>query len=237
MPIKYSKEEALRQLTEGLKDLSHLYNVACVNWTGSAPEGDLYGEIVAADLLAMNIEDLMNKGIEVINRGNYRVATHDAKTHVQTNRREEIYAKKLLEDKAELPILGRIFDYQVPLKAKMSDKAGKIDLVSYNPGTNLCHIIELKHGDNKESLLRAVLEIATYYRQLNKANFLCSFKELADVVPENIKIALLLSKGTNAYAEAQQLAQRPRLKELISKLQIIIGLLDDPERPSEIAVI
>jgi hypothetical protein len=63
-----------------------------------------------------------------------------------------------------------VIDYQVPLKNKQGDRLGKIDLVMVE-GRDVI-LLEAKKGDSKEYPLRAIAEICTYYRTLDKENFL-----------------------------------------------------------------
>lgn len=88
------------------------------------------------------------------------------------------------------------------------------------------YIVELKYIGNKETLLRAILEIWTYYKQLSKVNFLKSFKLLKQNKIEDIRKAVLLSVDCNAYNEAKELSKRPKLKQLAKALVIDIFLLE-----------
>ena len=46
--------------------------------------------------------------------------------------------------------LGKVFDYQVPLKSIQTDDAGKIDLVSYDKESNRIYLIEVKNKTAKK---------------------------------------------------------------------------------------
>lgn len=70
------------------------------------------------------------------------------------------------------PYIGKIIDYQTPLKNSLKDPAGKIDLLSWNKDKKQAYIIEFKvpKADDKarqETLLRCILEIETYSRILD----------------------------------------------------------------------
>jgi hypothetical protein len=122
-----------------------------------------------------------------------------------------------------LRYLGHVLEYHIPLKSRNSDKgAGKIDLVSIDYKANKAFIIELKAKNNKEGLLKAVLEIATYERQLNMDNFRRDMN-----IPHEIAInkAVLLEDGSQGCAEACSLAKRPYLRSLIKHLGIGVFLL------------
>ena len=162
-----------------------------------------------------------------VTRDDYKVPSHYGEISIaDTNRLEENTAKNLLW--TSIGYLGEIIDYQVPLKAKQADKAGKIDLISFSGDVSSpsAYIIELKTGNNNETLLRAILEIHTYYCQLNKQSFLQSFEKYktSKLKPKDIKKAVLLEESTSAYDECCKgnLRSRPNLRALIEKLDIDI---------------
>jgi hypothetical protein len=154
----------------------------------------------------------------------YRVDSHsEVISKTNTNRVEENVAKNLLWTNVDY--LGRIIDFQVPLKDKQSDNAGKIDLISFKDGKSpVSYIVELKIENNNETLLRAVLEIFTYYCQLNKEKFIRSFREYKRLKPKDIKKAVLLEEGSLAHSEycEKKLRNRPKLRTLSEKLDIDI---------------
>lgn len=93
---------------------------------------------------------------------------------------------KLLYLNDFLPELDNIIDYQVPLRGKLSDKIGAIDLVSYSEDRKRFSLIELKYNPSGsiESLLRCVLEVYTYFKFLDKERFVADFKKS---YPDNLK--------------------------------------------------
>jgi len=222
--IEKNLKETIKVLEDKLKNAKKLYNSDCVNWKGKTSDSEeYYTEVISKELLKAEKIVLLGK-IDQINRDNYNVdTTHNGKHNGDTNRKEEIFAIQLKGKKLEK--LGLVIEYQVPLKEKRSDNAGKIDLVT---STNeSVYIVELKYIDNKDTLLRAMLEIWTYYKQLNKVNFLNSFKLLKQNKIEDIRKAVLLSVGCNAYNEAKELSKRPKLKQLAKALDVDIFLLEE----------
>ena len=218
----YSKEETIRILEDKLKNAKNLYKSKCINWKGKTLDSEeYYTEVISRELLKGEKLVLLEK-IDQINRINYNVDTHDGKHNGDTNRAEEIFAIQLKGKK--LKKLGLVIDYQVPLKEKRSDDAGKIDLITSK--NKSVYIVELKYIGNKETLLRAILEIWTYYKQLNKVNFLKSFKLLKQNKTNDIRKAVLLSVGCNAYNEAKELSKRPKLKQLAKALDVVIFLIE-----------
>lgn len=163
-------ENHINQLSEP-KDIANLYDHKIVKWTGPKnPSIDqpYYSNYVAEKLLEHNLYDLFSE-IEGSDRNDYFVPDHDGVIETITNRKEEIFAKSLLAHK--IKHLGTIIDYQMPLKNEQKDDFGKIDLISLNADTNTAYIIELKMnlaGRDEETVLRAALEIETYYHILKE---------------------------------------------------------------------
>lgn len=184
MGIKYSAEKTRAHLAKVIKNIEGLYKDKCINWAGKikGENKEYYSEIIAKFLKEEGIKNkLFQIQKNLIGRKDYN-PYHDGKTQSKTNRQEEIFAKELFNSKREFANLGEIFEYQIPLKDKQEDKAGKIDLISYSENPKSACIIELKFGYNKETLLRAVLEISTYYHQLSQENFLDSFDQYKKTV-------------------------------------------------------
>lgn len=217
-----NKCATIKNLDKVLQHVDQLYNSKCINWKGKTSDtNEYYSEVIAKKLLTPNRYKLITQ-IKQIDRKNYKIESHKKIIISKTRRKEEIFAKKL--HSIELNKLGKVIDYQIPLKSKRSDKAGKIDLITCKE--DAAYIVEVKYLGNTENLLRAVLEIWTYYNQLNKKNFLKSFKEYKNKKCRDIKKAVLLAKGSTAYKEATELNERPALKKLIQKLDVKIFLFE-----------
>ena len=107
--------------------------------------------------------------------------------------------------------LGKILDYQTPLKNKSSDKVGKIDLLSYDGDT--LRILELKKPDSDETMLRCIIEGYTYLKTVDTKRLLLDFN-----LPQETKIEAnpFVFVGSIAYDEMFE--DRPNLKNLIQVL-------------------
>jgi hypothetical protein len=225
MAKKYNAKETVRAVASVLNPIEMLYQQNLINWKGIAKDDNRpYSEIISEELLRKNIIRKI-KSIKPINRQDYRVASHNGRI-TYTNRKEENLCKKMWIycDKTgkNLNLLGKAFDYQVPLKSIQADYAGKIDLVSYDKKSNRIYLIEVKKQDNKETLLRSVFEIATYYQLLNKKNFLRSYEELKNFNTNDIKKTVLIYKESSQYHEFQNLKNNPNLNKIIDELDIEI---------------
>lgn len=227
----YSKDEIIKKLEVAKSEMWKFYSQDFVNYRGktSDKERDYYTEIIAKWLLD-NIE-LFND-IKMISReSSYKVDSHDGKIkNEKSEREEEIIAMKLFDFSQNqgkvFDIIGKIIDYQTPLKNVQTDKAGKIDLLAYNEKENpkTLRILELKKIDSKETMLRCVLEAYTYLKIVDKAKLLKDFG-----LPENIKIKAcpFVFYGKEQYKEMQQ--DRKHLKDLIKELGIEVIYLEEKD--------
>ena len=227
----YSKDEIIKKLEVAKSEMWKFYSQDFVNYRGktSDKERDYYTEIIAKWLLD-NIE-LFND-IKMISRENsYKVDSHDGKIkNEKSGREEEIIAMKLFDFSQNqgkvFDIIGKIIDYQTPLKDVQTDKAGKIDLLAYNEKENpkTLRILELKKLDSKETMLRCVLEAYTYLKVVDKAKLLKDF-----ALPENTKIKAcpFVFYGKEQYKEIQE--DRKHLKDLIKKLGIEVIYLEEKD--------
>ena len=224
MPSLKNVKDEFQKTLDNIPDIGNLYKQNEIKRTGEVEKIN-YAEIYAKHLLDGEY-DLRLVQIQRYNRRNYhvrgRVESNTKKPKYK--RLEDLFARKLYKNKVCLGGLGKPFYYQVPLKENTQDKGGgKIDIVSISD-ENIIYLIELKYGENSESLLRAVLEIHTYYQRLNLDNFINSFPETEGMNPNNIKKAVLLGPETKAYIEARSLnsPNMSNLKKLIKKLNVDI---------------
>ena len=226
MGKKYSKEEIIKKLEESKSEMGQFYSENFLNYISetSDKEGD-YTEIIAEWLL--NNIKLFDEIKPITREKNYKVKTHDGKIkNEKSNREEEIIAMKLFELSQNqgkvFDIIGKIIDYQTPLKNIRADKAGKIDLLAYNEEEKILRILELKRPDSKETMLRCVLEAYTYLKVVDKAKLLKDFG-----LPENTKIKAcpFVFYGKKQYKEMQQ--DRKHLKDLIKELGIEVIYLKE----------
>ena len=219
MGKKYSKEEIIKKLETAKSEMGQFYSENFLNYIGEASDKDGdYTEIIAGWLLD-NIE-LFDEIKPITRENSYKVDSHDGKIkNEKSEREEEIIAMKLFDFSQNqgkvFDIIGKIIDYQTPLKNVRGDKAGKIDLLAYNENEKTLRILELKRPDSKETMLRCVLEAYTYLKVVDKAKLLKDFG-----LPENTKIKAcpFVFYDGEQHQEMQQ--DRKNLKELMKKLDV-----------------
>ena len=226
MGKKYSKEEIIKKLEESKSEMGQFYSENFLNYISetSDKEGD-YTEIIAEWLL--NNIKLFDEIKPITREKNYKVKTHDGKIkNEKSNREEEIIAMKLFELSQNqgkvFDIIGKIIDYQTPLKNIRADKAGKIDLLAYNEEEKILRILELKKPDSEETMLRCVLEAYTYLKVVDKDKLLKDFGLQKNT---KIKACPFVFYGKEQYKEMQQ--DRKHLKDLIKKLGIEVIYLKE----------
>ena len=157
----------------------------------------------------------------------YKVKNHDGKIKDENSNREEEKITMELFDYSQnkgvtFDIIGKIIDYQTPLKNVQKDDVGKIDLLAYNENEKTLRILELKRPDSKETMLRCVLEAYTYLKIVDKTKLLKDFGLPEDTV---IKACPFVFYGKEQYREMQQ--DREHLKDLIEKLGIEVIYLEE----------
>lgn len=215
MSKKYTRDKTIAQIKEAVKDMSSFYRATCVNHAGTTYKADgneYYTEIISEYLLENY--DLFDR-ITKIKRGNYKIDSHTGTTpRAASNRKEERIALAIAQQSVLNP-LGEVIDYQVPLKSKQSDNAGKIDLMTFDDATGILRLIELKAPKSKETLLRCVLEIFTYYKTADTNGLLESY-DLVDKCKE-IRICPLFFKDSTQDKEYDTLSDRENLVALMNK--------------------
>ena len=101
--------------------------------------------------------------------------------------------------------------YETPIG---ENKIGAVDLIYTDE--NYINLIELKSGKSPETLLRALLEIYTYYKKINKKLFYKSFNLDSKM---SFRLIILLEDKTVAAIEANNLNKYVELLNLIKLIQ------------------
>lgn len=223
--MRKTEGEVIKVLENELSNIENLYKSKCINWRGKTKVTNAYSTEIIANRLS---KEVFNNIKEIERKETYYRDNHDRKTNNNSNRYEENFAKQITG--LTLKGLGYIMDYQVPLKNKKSDKVGKIDIISFDEKTKTLYLIELKYGNNKETLLRAILESYTYYKIVkgNKLidNYFNNQKFILNKVIDpneiNVKPAVLLTPNCKANEELTEISKgkRPELKKLINNLGV-----------------
>ena len=213
----YTRAEIIDKCSQAIAEVNTFYTRGFINYTGKTIDTrELYTEVVAEFILD-NIE--VFKEIEPIKRIQCYKKKHKGHYKDDSCRKEEIEAMMMFnqcQDGLTIGQLGTIIDYQIPLKGKMKDKAGKIDLLSMND--EAVYVLEFKRKDNVETLLRCVLEGYTYLRQVDKEKLYKDY-DIADRTLPLRTAPLIYEKSAQWYEHSEMKnGLRPKLQKLMKEL-------------------
>ena len=208
--MSYTREQIWLRLNEMASNMSLFYKKGCINYCGKTKDTKEYYTEVISEWLLEHFE-LLEQITPITRRSSYRVYGHDGiPDHPDSNREEELIAMAM-KRQGDLPLVGQVLDYQTPLKNVRNDKAGKIDLLTYDGKT--LRILELKEPDSKETMLRCVLEGYTYLKTVDPTKLRTDFDLPADT--EIVACPFVFREGFQ-WNEMQQ--NRPYLKKLMKAL-------------------
>jgi hypothetical protein len=220
------------------KGTNLLYNSNFINWKGITKEEINYAEFISK-LIIDNSLILGNEiaKIDKVNRESYIINTksHQNKKKVwardnspwNKQRRKEEHIVFALHDQNYIFSFGRIVDYQIPIKSNKDDQCGKIDFIGIDYNNGIVNLCEIKNDKSEETLLRAVLEISTYYQQLNMEKF--KSEVCSEIARPLIKKVVVIFKGTTPYYQYCNLDKMPNLREIIERLEVKIIILEYDE--------
>lgn len=127
-------------------------------WGRTARDG--YAELVASLVTAWL--DRIELDVTGLRSGGFRLASHRGQAKLRTGISQFTEKRfcRALFNVGLVPGLGRVLDYEVPLKATEDAPHGDIDLLCVE-GASLI-LVEAKQPSSNESILKAVLEAYTY---------------------------------------------------------------------------
>ncbi len=217
--IKYTKSKTIEKCEDALKNPGQFYNAACVKYTGETSDTKIPYTEVIAKFLCENFGKYVDHIPMISREESYKMDTHKGEHDPNSPRKEEVTAMEMFnfckgKNGGSYPKIGKIIDYQTPLKNKDSDEAGEIDLLAYDKATNTLRILELKTADTEETMLRCVLEGYTYLRTVDQKKLCKDFG-----IPEDasVKASPFVFKDSLPYKEYQE--NRPHLKKLMARLE------------------
>ena len=209
-----------------------IYQENLLNYKGRTTDSQkLYSEVIAKELVE-NYHQLMQLGKDVsirrtksFNVCHNGIPNVDARIERFKNLKfsEKLLAIALFNSNKDY-CFGKIIDYQVPLKEKQSDKFGEIDLVAQKDRS--LKLIELKiNGGNQETLLRALLEVYTYYKLINNSldKFVDDF-QLGNGKKLYFQPAILTDEISPSGVTLKKIDDYPYIKRLVSNINKEIGI-------------
>lgn len=252
MPQRKTHNEIINECMDALgKGISCFYRSPCVMHRGTTSDtGIPYTECTAEWLLNEGRLSLFSNLL--LHRENSYNQNHLAKgitfsRNPRAQNNEKTIAKRLflagktisdirLEDAGDKIVLtgssssvgmlfefGHIIDFEVPLNAYQNSNSGDIDLLAVDDKKETVYILELKKPKSTETLLRCVLEGHTYLSTVDKEMLYSNYN-----IPKAYKLrtAPLIFTDCKAFKEFREINNRPKLKELMDKLDIKPFILD-----------
>lgn len=210
----YTQNEIIERCRVAIFDVGSFYKQDFINYRGTAADTKrLYTEIIA-EFIVEHIDEFKNNIPYITRKSSYKTAAHSGEFDPSSNRIEEIIAVKMFKQCQNEPLdfVGKIIDYQTPLKNSRNDNVGKIDLLSDN-GNDLM-ILELKKPDSSETMLRCVLEGYTYLKTVDKAKLL---EDFGKPVHYGLHASPFVFKGSEQQKEMQ--TNCPALLQLMKLLE------------------
>jgi hypothetical protein len=151
----------------------------------------------------------------------FRVADHRGQIKLGSEI-GQVTEKRLVRamfNSSQLPLLGKVIDYEVPLKETDEADHGDIDLLCLLPDVLMC--VEAKKPSSGESILKAVLQAFVYTSLVSakKQSFLTNFNLAQHLA---FAPAVLTFAGSQSGRQLKQINKYPHLLGLIRTLN---GLL------------
>lgn len=233
----YKEADIRKEVQAKLKEnLNSFYREDFLNYEGKTVDNKIKLTEVIADELIKNYDQVRKIGRNTLIRKTKSFNRHhngvaNVKARIQRfgylEYSEKLLAIALYNSKQGCYCLGEIFDYEVPIKETQTDKYGRIDLVSTDTFNHSVKLIELKikpKNKNGETLLRALLEIYTYYKLISDSydKFLKDYN-LSPSKYLQFQPAILTDKQALSGETLLNLKEHPRIQALISMMNNEIG--------------
>ncbi len=113
-------------------------------------------------------------------------------------------------------VFGELIDYEVPLNNKRNDGTGDIDFISMK--NDKLWMVEIKNYDSDEAILKAILEIQSYYQIVDKEKLISDYTKDYNL-PADIEIEKVVAIFDRTEA-SRQYKESNKVKELIKMFNI-----------------
>jgi hypothetical protein len=231
MTSGYTEKEIRQKVVESLNSDPHFfYQQPFLNYQGQAIDSrEPYVEAIAGELLHRK-DQIKRIGADVpIRRTKPFTLLHDGVPNLDARLKrfgKLNYSEKLLaiaiHNSGTEYCFGKVFDYQIPLKEHQKDRFGEIDLAA-RLGSSI-KLLELKiDGKGKETLLRALLEVYTYYQLLagSVEKFITDFDLPADA---NFQPGILTERSSLSGQTLLNMNAFPKMSALVAELNADMGV-------------
>lgn len=231
--MAHTKQETLSQLNSIL--ITYSFNdfyKHCPYRKGKLKRDNIFSDEYVALFVLENLDQFESK----INKDN-RTTYFDKPREEKTGEGEEQFQRFIyFEGNLDADLKSKLVDEEfIWFEFSGYPKIGKgIDLISYNSKKKILTIYELKYGVVNEHLIKAILEIQTYFKRtrFNKlkndwkinyknANKPTSHYEKLDLVFDNAKVRKVLLLDKRSFAARQLLGLEGDNKNQLKLLDIL----------------
>lgn len=220
MSKQYSKEDLKIKVEVASENMSTFYTRPFINHTGKTKDDN---SLFNCEFISGLIHKEWFDKIGVVHRRQgYFEDSHTAENRFSnSNREEEKIAMFYFANCRKGDVIGKIIDYQTPLKGKRKDGVGKVDLLSIDENKNVL-FLELKKPESKETLLRCVVEAFSYTKFVDQDVFRKDFKEKAQCDYNKIIPCALFFKNSRPYEDYERIiaGKFQNMKTLIDALGV-----------------
>lgn len=222
----YTEEQCIKSIEElySKGDLNRLYDENCVNRNGVTTDTKREYQEICAEYIYNRLIDGRLPMIDLCDVKEYCTVPRkdDAKEINEESVQRDFYFGRLsLDSKYGKPVWFE-------LQANGHGRGKGIDLVYYNETTHEINIFELKHDNDNETLLRAVLEIQTYYQRVDwfKAIHAPYLQEKlnSEYIAKINKYILFNQPCRNIFKKYNNLSDNSYVQKLIKEFNIGIVL-------------
>ena len=223
--MAYTKAEIIQKLEDAAMDMAVFYRQDFINYRGNTVDtNERYTEVIAE--WCCEHPAYFELIPRITRKASYKSETHLGIYDPHSTRTEEIIAMRMFrycQAGGSYAFIGKVLDYQTPLKNTRSDKAGKVDLLAYDGKT--LRLLELKKPDTPETMLRCVLEGFTYLKTADQEKLLRDFSLPDDT---QVEACPLVFQGSIPHQEMQQEhKQLERLMVLLNSKPYYLQEYDD----------
>jgi len=216
--MAHTKESIHKEIDDALTSPGTLYRQP---FTKRAGHQQRLSEIAAAELRRRSQELTVPKskrGSGHYSEDRAKLADDAKKKRPQKYTQEKWDARVMLGQVFD--DIGEIIDFETPLVEAGRSKEN-VDLLAYNKDTNTLTLLEYKTKENREPLLRCVLEIFTYGQRINEKKFLADFNKSPFQVPIDAKIrtAVFVHKDSKPYKHFHQ-GENTEIRRLMRELKV-----------------
>jgi len=227
--MAHTEGSIMTEIKAAFENPTTLYDQDVVKRAG---DDQRYSEIAARKILQRykNNEYIIKP---VYRTEGYYVADHAERAKIEN--RPEKYNKEKWDARLEFyrkqfNDIGEIIDYETPLYTSGMTSRRAVDLLAYNSEEEVLTILEYKIKENKEPLLRCVLEAYTYLRlvEMDRTTLLKDFKRSPFAVSEKseIRAAVFVHKDSKPYEHFHQ-AENTEIRKLMRELQVGFFSIED----------